>query len=96
MNLNLITDHYFGCFANRIINRKIDRLHEKTLRLVYKDYACNFHELLGKDKSVTIHKRNLRALVIEIYKIYHRNIQKSFYKVPNINILFSEEKALDG
>ena len=47
------------------------------MRLAYKDYACNFYELLEKDKSVTIHKRNLRALVIEMYKIYHR-ISPSF------------------
>ena len=28
--------------------------------------------LIEKDKSVTIHNLNLRALVIEIYKIHHK------------------------
>ena len=41
-------------------------------RLVYKDYVSNFHELLEEDKSVTIHKCNLRALFIEMYKINHK------------------------
>ena len=61
-------------FCNKTINRKIDRLHERALRLAYKDYVSNFHELLEKGKSVTIRKRNLRALVIEMYKIYHKII----------------------
>ena len=66
-------------FCNKTINRKIDRLHERALRLAYKDYVSNFHELLEKDKSVTIHNRNLRALVIEMYKIHHK-ISPSFIR----------------
>ena len=66
-------------FCNKTINRKIDRLHERALRLAYKDYVSNFHELLEKDKSVTIHERNLRALVIEMYKIDHK-ISPSFIR----------------
>ena len=56
---------------------KIDRLYERALQLAYKDYVSNFHKLLEKDESVTIHKRNLKALVIEMYKIYHK-ISPSF------------------
>ena len=48
------------------------RLCERALRFVYKDYVSNFHELLEKDKSATIHNRSLRALVIEMYKIHHK------------------------
>ena len=66
-------------FCSKTINRKIDRLHERALRLAYKDYVSNFHELLEKDKSVTIHNRNLRALVIEMYKIHHK-ISPSFIR----------------
>ena len=61
------------------IDRKIDRLHERTLRLAYKDYVCNFYELLEKDKYVTIHKRNLTALVIEMCKIDNK-ISPNFIK----------------
>ena len=59
-------------FYNKTIYRKIDKLHEWKLRHVYKDCVSNFQELLEKDKSFTIHKRNLRALVIEMYKIHHK------------------------
>ena len=57
----------------------MDVLHERALRLAYKDYLSSFHELLEKDKSVTTHKRNFRASVIDINKI-HQKISPSFVK----------------
>ena len=42
------------------------RLHERTLRVVYRDYNATFSELLSKDKSVTIYQRNLQLLTTEI------------------------------
>ena len=37
---------------------------KQALHIVYKDYSTFFEELLAKDKSVTIHNRNLQQLVI--------------------------------
>ena len=47
---------------NTTTNNSINKIQEKTLRLVYKD------NLLKKDKSVSIHQRNLQILATEIYK----------------------------
>ena len=47
---------------------KINRIHERTLRITYNDKSSSFGELLNKYNSVTIHHRNVRALAIEIYK----------------------------
>ena len=58
-------------FHSRGINNKINRLHERALRLVYDDDILSFEELLKKDESVTIHHRNLRLLAIEMYKFKH-------------------------
>ena len=56
-------------FNDRNINRKINHLHERSLRIVYKDNKASFEELLRKDNSVTIHHRNIQSLAIELYKI---------------------------
>jgi len=56
-------------FHNRTLNHKINRLHERALRIVYKDENLTFQELLDKDDSVTIHQRNLQRLATEMYKI---------------------------
>ena len=56
-------------FHSRTLNNRINRLHEKALRLVYKDDHCSFEELLNKDNAVSIHHRNLQILVTEMYQV---------------------------
>ena len=56
-------------FHSRTLNNRINRLHEKALRLVYKGGHCSFVELLNKDNAVSIHHRNLQILVTEMYKV---------------------------
>ena len=51
-------------FCGRTANNKINRLHERALRIAYEDFESTFKELLTKDGSVTIHQRNLRAFAI--------------------------------
>ena len=56
-------------FHCRALNNKINRLHERGLRLVYKDVNLSFQQLLDNDGSVTIHQRNLQKLATEMYKL---------------------------
>ena len=55
--------------CNRSLNNKIDRLHERSLRIVYSDKTSDFSELLEKDGSVSIHYQNIRQLAIEMFKV---------------------------
>ena len=56
-------------FHNRLINNKINRLHERCLRIVYNDNQSTFEELIEKDNIVSVHQRNLQFLAIELYKV---------------------------
>ena len=56
-------------FHSRGLNNKINRIHERALRITYNDKSSSYGELLTKDRSVTIHHRNIRALATEIYKV---------------------------
>ena len=58
-------------FHSRSLNNRINRLHERALRIVYKSDIFTFHELLEKDHSFTIHDRNLQKLALEMYKVKH-------------------------
>ena len=51
---------------NRGLNNVTNNLHERAVRIVYKDKNSNFEALLKNDKSVTIYKKNLRYPVTEI------------------------------
>ena len=54
--------------SNRSLNTKINRLHERYLRIVYNDKKSNFNELLVKAGSVSIHHQNLQKLAGEMFK----------------------------
>ena len=56
-------------FHNRTLNNRINKIHERALRIAYNDHDSSFDKLLEKDNSVTIHHRNIQALAIEIFKI---------------------------
>ena len=52
-------------FHNRGKNNKIIRFHERCLRIIYNNKST-IHELPEKDRSVLIHKRNLRFLAWDV------------------------------
>ena len=56
-------------FHRRSSNNKINRLHERCLRIIYNGKHFDFEKLLIKDNSVSIHYNNIHALAIELYKI---------------------------
>ena len=55
------------CYS-RTNNRKINRLHERWLRIIYNDKQ-SFIKLLEKDNFVPIHQRNLQILAIEMFTV---------------------------
>ena len=56
-------------FHNRTLNNRINKIHEKTVRLVYKNETFfSFDDLLKSDKSVSIHQKNLQIFATEIYR----------------------------
>ena len=45
----------YGALIMVCLNNKINRLHERCLRIVYCDNRSSFEDLLDKDKSVSIY-----------------------------------------
>ena len=56
-------------FHSRGSNNKINRIHERALRITYNNKSSSFQDLLDKDNSITIHHRNIRTLAIETFKV---------------------------
>ena len=75
MLVETFTESQFGywplvwMFHSRTVNKKIDHLHEMSLQIFYKDYISSFEDLLKRDKSVTIHHRNIQSLAKELFKV---------------------------
>ena len=93
-----ITSQFSYCpliwvFQSRNLNSKINRIHERALRLVYQN-NLSFSELLDLDNSVTVHQKNLQVLVTEIYKVKNGiapEIMKGIFELQNplYNFFFS-------
>ena len=71
---SFITSHFSYCpivwmFHSRKLNERINHIHEKALRIVYKNFNSSFQELLIENDSLNIHHRGLQKLVTEIFKI---------------------------
>ena len=85
-----ITSQFSYCpliwmFHSRNLNNKINRIHERALRLVYQN-NLSFSELLDLDNSVTVHQKNLQVLVTEIYKVKNGialEIMKDIFELQN-------------
>ena len=74
-------------FHNRRHNNNINRLHERMVRIVYKDYKLytSIAEPLSEDKSFAVCHKNVQKLAIEMQKI------KNAYFCPKIMLdLFKE------
>lgn len=56
---------------SRTMNGKINRFHERCLRVVYSDKTSSFGKLLEKI-DVTIHTRYLQTLVTEMFRVYKK------------------------
>ena len=73
-------------FHSHCLNNRINRLHERCLRMVYNDKISNFEELLNKDNSASISHNNIHALAIEMYKVANdmsSNTMNEVFKLRN-------------
>ena len=68
----------FLMFCFRQSNNLINKVHERTLKLIYQDNS-NFEVLLEKQPDFPIHQRNLQVLMTEIYKIVNGIAQQILY-----------------
>ena len=66
---------------SRTLNNKINRLHERALRIVYRDSNISFSQLLDMDNSASVHHRNLQKLATEMFKIKHNLSPKCMHTI---------------
>ena len=55
-------------FCNKTSNNQINKIHKRSLRLLYEMQDANFEDLLLKDSPWSVYESNIYTLLIEIYK----------------------------
>ena len=89
-------------FCGRKTNARINHVHERALRIVYRNNSHCFDQLFQIDKSYNIHHKNIQTLAIELYKVknYLSNqmMQKIIEKRQNLhfNLRFQTNFVLLG
>ena len=82
-------------FHSRNLNNPVNKIHERALRLVYKDNTSSYTELFIKDNSI-IHDRNLQVLATEIYKTLNNlnpKIMKNIFTERDISYNLRKAKS---
>ena len=59
-------------FSSRQSDNLINKVCERSLRLITNDENSSFETLLQNNKDITVHQRNLQILMTEVYKIIKR------------------------
>ena len=56
-------------FHSREMNNRVNKIHERALRVVYRDYNNDFQVLLDKNDTFTIHEKCIQSLATELFKV---------------------------
>ena len=85
-----IMSHFSYCplvwmFHDRNITKKVNKIQERALRIVYKDNHSDFETLLINQNSASVHQRNLRLLLTETKSGNAPSFMKEIFmeKVPS-------------
>ena len=85
-------------FHSRRSNNKINKLHERALRLVYNDHVSSFECLLERDGSFSVHDSNIQSIAIEMFKVFKNlhsgNEHELFSRNDNEHFLRSQSDFL--
>ena len=65
---------------DRSVNKKINKIQERALKIAYKDSCSNFEDLLTKENIVSIHRKNLQSQLLATEIFTQRNLNPRFMK----------------
>ena len=84
-------------FHSKKLQNRLDKLHERALRVAYKDDISSFEDLLKKDNSFNLHDRNLQKLAVLMYQVKNGlcplPVQEIFSYVENTIALRSNDNG---
>ena len=65
--------------CGRAAAKDLNRTLKRALRILYNDYSSSFEELLQKSNECIIHVKNLKKLMLEVYKCTNKENPSSMW-----------------
>ena len=78
-------------FHSRKLNNKINKLHERCLRIVYSDNTSSFGQFLETDNSVSEHHRDIQVFPFNENTSYYTRNKRKFYSRSIKSVTFGSE-----
>ena len=89
-------------FCSRNVNNLINKIQERSLRLITNDKTSTFEHLLQANNEITTLQRNLQVLMVEVFKIINGFaplfmedfflFRENTHNILNFQIIFNEAK----
>ena len=73
------------CHSRRL-NKRINHIHERGLRIVYEDYTSSFAELLKINGLVSVHHRNIQLAAIVMFKVKYELCPEIMRDIFQLNL----------
>ena len=99
---NFIRSNFNYCpmvwhFCGKVNNNKIEKIQERALRLIYKDYDSSYVDLLSAADIPTMLTRRLRGFLLEVFKST-RNLNSEclndMFMVKHVNYSFRNKRII--
>ena len=75
-------------FKSKGLNKKIKKIHEKSLRLVLNDHHSALDEMLDTLNEKTIHQQRINRLLTEVYKFLNGYSPAIYISLVHKSIVF--------
>ena len=82
-------------FLGRKLNNRLNNIHERALRIVFRDYKSAFQELSKHSKSVSIHKRNFATEIFKTKNGLNPVIMEDVFKFENLRYSFQNVETIN-
>ena len=84
-------------------NERIDRIHERSLRLMLNDYEPSFYDMLSTLNKKTFYQRCINVLLTEVYKYLNDlspelmnevfYFSQNHYKLRNLTVFATDNRC---
>ena len=84
-------------FCGKVNNNKIEKIQERALRLIYKDYDSSYVDLLSAADIPTMLTRRLRGFLLEVFKStrsLNSECLNDMFRVKHVNYSFRNKRII--
>ena len=84
-------------FCGKTNNNNIEKIQERALRIIHRDYESSYEDLLSAAEAPTMLTRRLRVILLEVFRsmnMLNSDCLNDMFKIKNGNYSFRNTRKL--